>query len=298
MCKSITRLCFVLLTMAMVSCQKEISTELGLGGTPTVTGSLRMKVDGSQWIANRVSGASLIAGFANISGTSTDGKSLSLTLSDTVPGTYILDQASFSAAGYTDSLDLGGLTYSSNGGKDTTQAGGIVIVTAIDKINKTISGTFHFKAYREFDTKQKLITEGVFDKLPYVSSLPAANLTDTFHVKVDNVDVVAKSISGTLSGTNIILSGSELDLTKLVALSMPSNITTGTYIMNPATATYVGIYSPAISSIMTSLSGTLTILEHNTTTKRLRGNFNFIAIDLISSKTSVLTAGYFSVVYQ
>ncbi len=298
MFKPITRLAFLLLTILTISCQKEISVELGRQGTPTVSAVLKMKINGSQWIANRGAGASIIAGFININGLSTDGKALSITLNDSVPGTYVLDQISFNTAALSDSLDNNGLAYTTNEGKDTSQAGGVITVTAIDKANKTISGTFHFKAYREFDSKQKQITEGVFNKLPYVATLPAANLTDTFHVKIDNVDWTAKSIIGSTSGTDIYISGSELNLSKLVALSIPSNITPGTYNLDAITGTYIGIYSPVSTSIMTSLSGKITILEHNTATKKLRGNFNFIAVDVSTAKSSQLTAGYFSLKYQ
>ncbi|MEP6952031.1 MAG: hypothetical protein ABI863_22265 [Ginsengibacter sp.] len=45
-------------------------------------------------------------------------------------------------------------------------------------------------------------------------------------------------------------------------------------------------------------SGTLTILEHNITTKRIRGNFNFHASEVPGTKVSELTEGYFSVIYQ
>lgn len=298
MFKPITRLAFLLLTILIISCQKEISVELGKGGTPDVSAVLKMKINGSQWIANREAGASIIAGFININGLSTDGKALSITLNDSVPGTYVLDQISFNTAALSDSLDNNGLAYTTNEGKDTAQAGGVITVTAIDKVNKTISGTFHFKAYREFDSKQKQITEGVFNKLPYVATLPPANLTDTFHVKIDNVYWTAKSISGYTSGTNIYISGSELNLSKLVALSIPSNISLGTYNLDAITGTYIGIYRPVLASIMTSLSGKITILEHNTATKKLRGSFNFIAVDVSTAKSSQLTDGYFSLTYK
>ncbi len=298
MFRSINHLVFLLLTMLIISCQKEVNVELGTQGIPGISGTLKMKINGSQWTASRGAGASIIAGYTDINGISADGKSLSITLNDTVPGTYVLDQISFNVAALSDSVDLGGLAYTSNEGIDTTKAGGMVIVTAIDKINKTISGTFHFKAYREFDSKQKQVTEGVFDKLPYVSTLPPASLTDTLHVKVDNVDWTAKSITGTLSGTDIFITGSELDVSKLLVLSIPSNTTPGTYNLDALTGTYIGIYSPVSTSIMTSSSGKITVLEHNITTKRIRGNFNFIAIDRATNKSSQLTAGYFSLVYQ
>src|ERR1700712_3615565 len=106
-----SRVAFVLFTILAISCQKDISIELGTGGTPIVNAVLKMKIDGKQWTASKGAGASFIAGFINFNGLRIDGKSLSINLNDTVPGTYVLDQLSFNAAGLSDSLDLGGLAY-------------------------------------------------------------------------------------------------------------------------------------------------------------------------------------------
>lgn len=298
MFKPVTFFAMLLFTMLATSCQKEISVELGKGSIVLVSGELKMKINGSQWVASKEANASILAGFISINGISPDNKSLSITLNDSVPGTYILDQMSFHFASLSDSSDLGGLSYTTDEGKDSSEAGGVVIVSSIDKLNKTISGTFHFKLYRDFDSKQKLITEGVFTKLSYSVILPPASLTDTFHVKIDNLDWTAKSITGIRSGSDLFINASELDISKVVTLSFPASIVTGTYNFDALTGIYVGIYAPNTTSFLTSLTGKLTIIEHNTLTKRIKGNFDFKAIDLGTTKSAQLTAGYFSVIYQ
>jgi hypothetical protein len=301
MSRFITQLFILFSSTLIISCQKEISVELGQNGAVPATPAsaiFKMKIDGSQWIATRQANATILVGFTSIIGISADAKTLSITLNDSVPGTYVLDQKSFNAAALSDSADLAGLSYSTDQGSDTTQAGGVVVVTAIDKVKKTISGTFYFKLYRDFDKKQKGIIEGSFVNLPFLTTLPAAAITDTLNVSIDNVAWKAKSISGTLSGASLYITGSELDLSKLVALSIPGNIAAGTYSFDAVTGNYIGVYSPVANSYMTSQSGKLTIIEHNSATKRIRGNFDFKAVDLITAKASQLTGGYFSIGYQ
>ncbi|MEO5999310.1 MAG: DUF6252 family protein [Chitinophagaceae bacterium] len=288
----------ILFTMLVTSCQKEISIELGNGSVTIVSGELKMKINGSQWTASKDARASILGGYISINGLSPDNKSLSITLNDSVPGTYILDQMSFHFAALSDSSDLGGLSCTTEEGTDTSKAGGVVIVTSIDKVNKTISGTFHFKLYRDFDSKQKIVTEGVFTKLPYSVTLPPASLTDTFHVKIDNVDWTAKSLTAISSGSDLIVNASERDLTRIVALSFPATIVPGTYNLDALAGIYVGVYAPNTTTFFTSLTGKLTIIEHNSLTKRIKGNFDFKAIDLGTSKSAQLSAGYFSIGYQ
>ncbi len=88
------------------------------------------------------------------------------------PATYPLNQTSASLAAYADIDSSDVYAFSTNQGSDTSQAGGTVTVTEIDPVGKTISGTFSFKAFRDIDSRQKTITNGVFTKIPFVTALP------------------------------------------------------------------------------------------------------------------------------
>jgi hypothetical protein len=101
-------------------------------------------------------------------GISADGGEISITLNDTVVGLYVLNQTSASLAVYANLDSVGSYAWSTNQGSDTAQAGGTVDVTAINAVNRTISGIFSFKAYRNSDGSQKDITAGVFYNIPYV----------------------------------------------------------------------------------------------------------------------------------
>jgi hypothetical protein len=202
------------------------------------------------------------------------------------------------AAAFSDSTDPNPYAYTTNQG-DTSVAGGIVIISKIDKQKKTISGNFQFKLYREIDNKQLKITEGVFENLSYSTTLPPANSTDTFQVKIDGVLWKGKSISAGLVSGNIYVTASELDLSKSVGLAMPQDVTPGTYDLNFFGGTFIGNYNPSDTKFLFSENGTLTVIENNKSSKRVRGNFNFTARDLLGAGDSAkLTEGYFSVKYN
>ncbi len=93
-----------------------------------------------------------------------------------------------------------------------------------------------------------------------------------------------------------MVQGSDFAALKTVTMTLPDSITPGTYSMNGFE--YYGIYLDGTNSLG-SVSGTLKILEHNTATKRIRGNFNFKAESPLNTNiASSLTEGYFSVEYK
>jgi len=286
----------LLLVLFLASCSKEQSAEIGTE-PPVASGSLKMKIDGSQWVADQVVAASIIAGFINVTGKGKDGKTFIITLTDTIATSYVINQNSIGVAALSDSLEATPISYTSNQGADSLESGGTVTISSIDKINKTISGTFKMRLFRSSDSKHKVITEGVIDKLTYTSLLQEASKTDTFKVKINNTDWTGRSITGYAFGGGIAINATELDVSKSVGLTMPQNITAGTYDMEMF-GKYSAQYNPSLTSYLVADTGKLTIIEHNTLTKRIRGNFNFTAIDLLSPASAQLTLGYFSVVYQ
>jgi hypothetical protein len=283
--------------LGLFSCRKETSVE----DKVALSGDFRAQINGVQWIAaDATKGASMLAGLINITGISSDNKQLSITLTDTIPGVYTLDQASSSYAAYADNDSSDIYAFSTNQGGDTTQAGGQALITGIDRVNKTITGTFSFKLFREIDGHQKTVANGVFYKLPYVSSLPAASKTDTINGKIDGAVWVGQSIDAqSSSGSQLAIIGSLLDGTRTVGLIMPSGATAGAHTLSVSTTDYIGLYSPTPGVNLASSSGVVTILSNNTTTQRIRGNFQFRASDPLGGTTPShdLTSGFFSVYY-
>jgi hypothetical protein len=282
--------------LALVSCQKDLSYE----GTPLLNaGDFRAEIDGVQWIAtDSAEGASFLGGMINISGISSDNRQLSITLNDTVTGVYVLNQSSASLAAYAD-LDSSDIyAFTTNQGTDTSEAGGMVDITAIDKIGKTLTGTFSFKAYRDIDGHQKNVTQGVFYQLSYTTSLPVASTADTMQVTIDGTPWAAQSIEAAAISSQTVITGSTLSGTPSVSLLLPVNVVPGPYTLDVNTETnYIGIYNPMTTIALPSTEGTLTILENNPTTRRVRGNFQFRASDPtgMNPETDSLSNGYFSV---
>ena len=284
-------------TIAAISCQKELSSD-SVGGGSDVRGTLRMKIDGTQWVANSVAGASIDFGLLSIYGMSKDKKELFILLDGSATQTYSLDENSLSVAALVDSTEDPN-AYTTNQA-DITKAGGTVKLTSIDAAKRTVSGTFEFKLFRDFDTKQKVITEGVFENLSYAPVTPPGGSTDTLKVKINGVDLKPDLAAGIIAFDQIAITASESGTLKSVALFFPKSVTTGTYDIGSAIlgATYSGIYNASATLYMASESGKLTILEHNTSTKRIRGNFEFKAVEFAGTQTAQLTSGYFSVKYN
>ncbi len=292
----------ILLTSFLYACQPELSSPNSTN--PNITGDFRAKVNGVQWVANRASGASRILGLINLTGQSTDGKTITITLQDSGVRTYALTQTALNAGVLSDS-SAGTISFTSNGSADTSKAGGSVNVTVIDTVRKTISGTFRFKVYRATDSSSRSITEGVFNNLSYAVTLQQPSGTDTFRVKVNGVDFPYASVNAVRLTTPIDIvsvTASTANIAKSVGITLPGNVTVGTYNFAPLGFDYIGQYNintTATSGIyMSSYTGTVEVLEHNLSTKRIRGNFSFKAKTLLPPPDSAnLTAGYFSVKY-
>ena len=296
------QLIYILLLVAgwgVSSCKKELSIENA--GTQS-TANFTALVNGVQWSAVPTQeGATILQGMINITGISADSEEITMTITDTALGTYILTPRTASLAAY-GNVDSSGVAVFSTSQGDSSQAGGEVTVTAIDRVAQTISGTFSFKVYRSSDDQQRTITSGVFNQIPYTASLPANDPGDTLTADIDNSAFTAESIQASSFGSQITIVGSLSNGNQSIALILPSFVTPGTYNMNPTggTVTYMGIYDEIVNgnnSADPASSGTITILQNNTSASRLRGTFQFNTTDLPPHPSHSLTDGFFSVYY-
>ncbi len=281
------------------SCKKETSIEKG----NSVTGNFVAQIDGVHWAAAfNAQQATLIQGMINITGISSDNQEISMTIADSVAGTYTLNQQSASLAAYADIDSSDIYAFTTNQGTDTTQAGGVVTISEIDPIGKTMTGTFSFKVYRDIDGRQKTITAGVFNKLPYTTSLPSGSSGDTLKATIDGTAWTGKSIEASINAGELSIVGSSSDGSQSIGLLVPSTATAGTYPLDGSNPTYIGVYTivaGGTASGLVSTAGSVTILENNTTSSRIRGSFVFTAKDPTgaSSASHAITSGVFSVYY-
>lgn len=266
------------------------------------TGNFRAKIDGTPWVADRIAQGARISNIINISGLGLDRKVLTISVKDSGVHQYTLawDNTSGGAGAFMDSSLADVTAFTSNAGLTPTEGGGTLIITSIDEVNKKMSGTFSFKAKRSTDNTYRDITEGVFTDIPYITTLPPGNSTDTFNVKIDGAAFVPASVSGLGVAllSNIVVQGYNATGTKTVAVYFPNDITPGVYVIGGLGDLYYGQYNVDASTFLASSTGTLEILFHDPATRRIKGRFSFTASPLTGSPPiAQLTEGYFAVTY-
>jgi|GEM_PF-241975 len=272
-------------------------------GAIPVTGDFRAKIEGVQWVADKYAQCARMNNIINITGLGLDKKTITITIQDSGVHNYTLawDNTSLGAGAYQDSALADITAFTSNAGTSPSQAGGNVNITSINEVTKTMSGTFSFKAVRQITGETRTITEGVFNNIPYITSLPPTASTDTFNVKIDGVAFSPVSVFGiknTIGLSNIAISGSDASGTKTVGVYFPVDVTPGTYTIGIAFSDYFGQYNINSTTYLSSTTGTLEILFHDPATKRVRGRFNFSAeLFPTGGSPAQLTEGYFAVTY-
>jgi Family of unknown function (DUF6252) len=298
--KAIVHALLVLMCCWVAGCKKETSIENG----GSSTGNFIAEINGVPWAATAgQEQATITQGMINITGVSTDNQEISMSIIGTATGAYVLNAQTPSIAAYAN-LDSAQLyAFSTSQSSDTAKAGGTVTISFIDTADKTLTGTFSFNVFRTVDGQGKSITSGVFNRIPYTTSLPAGNPTDTVTAAIDGGDWAAQSIqASSLDGTLTIV-GALTDGSQSVALVFPNFSTPGTYPLTSSSAipSYLAVYNEVINSTNTAepgTSGSITVLTNNTTTMRMTGNFQFSTNDPnVANSEHSITNGYFSVYY-
>ena len=289
--------CFLMLT----ACEKEFSVENGIpggGGGGGLQGSFRAKIDGVQWIANSMRAASRVGGVIAISGSSSDGKLMVLRVADSGVHVYkFLSTSSTNAGAFQDSAlaPIASLT-TNQWVVDSTY--GTLNITSIDDVRKTMSGTFSMYVIRALDGIKRNITEGVFTDISFASTLPPPSASDSFKVKVDGTEFIETNIFAIEAMGNINVSAMN-STGATVGITIPKTVTPGTYALDFVGGMYIGQYNPNDTTYLVADPGTITVLENNPTTKRVRATFSFTAHSIVGTPVvAELTEGSFSVIYQ
>ena len=284
----------VLMIFGLVSCLKEKSLDsTGDGGA----GILRMKIDGKQWTANKTASATIMNEHVTITGASQDNFDLMIQIKTTSVGTYQLDQASDHIAIVIDNNEASPVGYSTDQGANSSIAGGTVNITKIDEATKRMSGNFTFKLYRSIDDKSIMITEGVFENLPYTADPPTTGTSDALKCKIDGTEWTAPQAGATLNTGLILIVGSESNNSRTLTITVPETITPGDYVLDN-TSFYLGIYTDGTKIYGAGAGGTLKITEHQNRT--IKGSFQFTAEDQIDPPVNpnvAITEGSFSATY-
>ena len=151
------------LVFLSVSCTKELSKELGQGFGAQVNGDFYATIGSVQWNADSLQLIQVSNGGISINGISKSGVQISMILPSFKTGTYTLNAQSTSYALSANLLDTVPTIFVSNSGN----ASGTITISAIDTINKTITGTFNLTLVDPASDKSQAITKGVLANVPY-----------------------------------------------------------------------------------------------------------------------------------
>lgn len=278
------------LLIALSACENDDDND-----PSTDDGVMTAKVDGQDWEAE-VAGVQFIQGMANVTGIAADGKTITITLTGFEEKTYPLGpSAGVNAAAYLESNLGTSPAYTSN-----VQGGsGSLTITEINTTDSLVSGNFSFKGIRALDNADVEITAGTFSNLKFTTSTTPIN-GNSMAAKIDGQGWTANSVSGFLSQGKLNLVGTDATGTKTVAFFIPGNVTVGTYMLSdPISGTYGAQYNKDAQTFLVADSGSLKITEHNTSTKTIKGTFNFQASEFGGGGTSAnLTEGNFTIKYN
>lgn len=295
----------LLLTCFITSCNIEPFEDLGSEGienpeTNAEPGTFQVDFDNNTLTADVVT-ATILEDVINVSGIKTSTQEIfTLTLFGTSTGTYQLGVT-------TNSVETNSVVYNNaTAGEvwisvtDFLTPHGEVIITEIDEVNKTMSGTFSFTGYTPTNDS-KTFANGVFSKIPYSTDVPSSGTDDEFSALVDGEEFVEDGITGallSLPGTPsiITISGTKNSI-ETISISVNADITAGEYELTSDVP--LGQYNLSFTESFVSESGTLTITSHDIANKRIVGTFNFVATSFLGGDESYeVTEGSFDVTYN
>jgi hypothetical protein len=281
---------------SFISCSKELSKETSTG-TQILNGNFYATIDGTQWNADSLQLALLTNTGFSISGLSKTGEQITMLLPTLKTGNYTFNALSAPIAICSNLLVNLSSVYISN----TGAADGNVTISSLDSVKHLVSGSFMFTLINPTDNSRTSITAGIFNSIPYSVDTTGGITTsssDTLQATVGGVQFNSAQVVTSITDSTLFIAGISSDGVSDIALGMPQGVIPGTYPMDFATGTYYGVYNPSSSNtLLSQMNGTLTIISNNTVTRRIIGNFSFIASPLSSGTPVTISSGYFSVSY-
>ncbi len=239
--------------------------------------ALQANVDNNLYRSNDARAALNEDGSLTIQGF-TDEESLTIHISRLAQGNFAIAEGLPNYAIYE---DMGGSIYTTRPNGE-----GVVTISEVNEANKTLTGTFNFNAFLPgIDTIY--VSKGALHNISY----SGGDITDptnagTFSAKVDGNQFIPVTVSSRNTGNTIITSGSTANAT--IVISVTAGVEPGEYTLPRGgfAAKYQDVNGPE-----TTASGTINIIEHDTTAKTIKGTFSFI-----TNRTEI-TEGQFNVAY-
>ncbi|NGX84419.1 DUF6252 family protein [Aequorivita sp. KMM 9714] len=164
---------------------------------------------------------------------------------------------------------------------------GMVTISEVNEVNKTISGIFHFNAILPgIDTIY--VSNGTLFDIPYNNSteLDPVN-AGTFSAKINDNEFLPFIVSARKTTHRISISANNVN--SKITLNFKPDVSTGNYAL--PNSTVQAIYTNADGS-KTTREGVVSLSEHNTSEKTMKGTFSF------NTDNTLITEGKFNITYK
>jgi hypothetical protein len=278
----------ILITFLAVSLHPGCSKE---EDAVTTSSGFTAVVDGVKWHASKVE-ASVFNGTIFVSGRSSDGRTISISLFGDSTGLYPVNSGTSNSAAFgagSSSPEL----FTSAG--DST-AGGQILIESIVTKNRKITGSVEFKAVRSSDDSSVSITSGRFINITY-STESVGTTTSTMQVKVDGNQWVAQDVSGFTAFNTLYLSAADLDGQRELNFELPVDIGPGKYVLNYFT-NYRSLYTDLAGVKFYAVQGILEVESHDLFSREIRATFNQSMEAHEEGGAAVLSEGAFNISYD
>jgi hypothetical protein len=307
-------LAFVTLFFLFTSCTADIEPyggEVPNPNNPSVpsgTSTFKVDFDGRTFTASTTQ-AIVNSDYVAITGRKSSGEFFQITIPGARTGTYVINpntpSSNFALAFSQGNGNVPYLAVDDENGAfadfpnytDTAE----IVISSIDVVNKRIVGTFKFTGVKFADNtgttiETKVFTNGVFN-LPYTSDVVAPT-GNSFTAKIDGTAYVPTNITGVKTNGLVSVIGRRGNVEN-IGVVVPEDAAAGsvynfTALSSDARGQYIldstpeGIYGG---------SGSVTIISHNVTAKRIKGTFSFVATSMIGGGSVNITDGTFDITY-
>ncbi|MGC9332007.1 MAG: DUF6252 family protein [Bacteroidales bacterium] len=251
-------------------------------------------LDGSTWRCPnpyaRVSNEQIM-----VYGQSANGQTIQITIYSGEKGVYTLNASNMHEGIIIPNTSAYAEVYSTSNSESGT---GQVRISSINEEDKTISGKFNFRAYKQNSNASKVITNGEFTKVPYkyINTIDTTQVVNMMTANINGEFFNANTVVTTDTSVNYIeIKGSSNTSFQSIMLKLPKNIQQGVHNIDPTNGPAMAYYQESLTE-MPATAGSTTISEHDTENYILKGTF-FFNVEDGGGQTISITTGHFEVQY-
>jgi len=254
--------------------------------------------DVSQWATNNVSAELSSVGLRIKAVRGVD--TLFIAIANVDSGAYFIDQEP--PLGPSNRIESAGengftlYTFQANG-----NGGGVFNITQNDSLNRTITGDFSVKYFNPINNSDFIELNNVqFRNLSYgISGSGPQNLGEgSISFTADGVDYAYDDATGEVIDSVITIIGFTPPLTPSITISIGQSLEPGVYPLD-GSASVDGLFVLSVTEFFGADTGRVEILMHDTLTKNISGNFNFLAVPNSGEGDSLqVTNGVFDMNYD